>query len=79
MFCAEGYYCEKQEVLPGRCNLLIRMNERLERNQSFCFQTHSDVVDVKEMKDAFSPKIREGKLGDEGAVTPRAAVRNAFW
>ena len=29
MCCANGYYCEKQEVLPGRSNLLIHMSECL--------------------------------------------------
>ena len=74
MFCAEGYYCEKQEVLPGRCNLLIRMNERLGEKPIVLFQTHSDVVDVKEMKDAFSPKIREGKLWGRGSCDAKGQL-----
>lgn len=78
MCCANGYYCEKQEVLPGRSNLLIHMSECLGEKPIVLFQTHSDVVDVKEMKDAFSPKIREGKLWGRGSCDAKGQLCAMF-
>ena len=74
MFCAKGYYCEKQEVLPGRPNLLIHMSEHLGEKPIVLLQTHSDVVDAKEMKDAFCPKIHDGKLWGRGSCDAKGQL-----
>ena len=74
IFCTKGYYCEKQEVLPGRCNLLIHMSECLGEKPIVLFQTHSDVVDAKEMEGAFSPKIHEGKLWGRGSCDAKGQL-----
>ena len=78
MFCAKGYYCEKQEVLPGRANLLIHMSEHLGEKPIVLFQTHSDVVDAKEMKDAFCPKIHDGKLWGRGSCDAKGQLCAMF-
>lgn len=74
MFREKGYYCEKQEVLHGRSNLLIHICECLGEKPIVLFQTHSDVVDAKEMERAFCPEISGGKLRGRGSCDAKGQL-----
>lgn len=70
----KGYFCTEQEVLPGRSNLVISKNKSLGEKPIVLFQTHSDVVDVQEMKNAFIPGLMEGRITGRGSCDAKGQL-----
>ena len=63
----KGYHCSEQEVLPGRTNLLISTSKMPGSKPIILLQTHSDVVDAKEMEQAFCVRAEQGRIWGRGS------------
>lgn len=71
-FRAIGVPVERQEVMPGRCNLVARYSPP---NAPFTllFEAHQDTVPVDGMViDPFAAEVRDGKLYGRGACDVKA-------
>ena len=71
---AKGYHCSEQEVLPGRTNLVISTSKRLGSRPIVLLQTHSDVVDAKEMEQAFCVRVEQGRLRGRGSCDAKGQL-----
>lgn len=67
-----GIEPESQSVLPGRPNIL----GRLQAGHDACliFEAHMDTVTADPMPDAFTPFVREGRLYGRGACDDKASL-----
>ena len=71
-FRALGVSVERQEVLPGRCNLVARYSPP-NPPFSLLFEAHQDTVPVDGMViDPFAATIRDGRLYGRGACDVKA-------
>lgn len=69
---------ERQEVLPGRENL-IAVAEGKERGQTVFLQSHADTVAVEGMTIApFDPVVRDGKLYGRGSCDAKGQLAAMF-
>lgn len=70
----KGYDCSEQEVLPGRPNLIISASKALGKKPIILLQTHSDVVDAKEMEHAFCAWVEKGRLWGRGSCDAKGQL-----
>ena len=71
---AKGYYCSEQEVLSERTNLLISTSKILGGKPIILLQTHSDVVEAKEMERAFCARVEQGKIWGRGSCDAKGQL-----
>lgn len=73
-FQHRGLEVWKQEVFPGRCNVLARLPGR-EPGRRIVLEAHMDTVSVKGMEiPPFEPRIVDGKLYGRGACDTKAGL-----
>lgn len=69
-----GLEVEKDEVLPGRFNILGRLPGSDPRRR-LLFESHLDTMPVEGMRiDPFRPRIEEGRLYGRGACDDKASI-----
>ena len=74
LMAEKGYYCSEQEVLPGRTNLLISTSKMPGSKPIILLQTHSDVVDAKEMEQAFCARAEQGRIRGRGSCDAKGQL-----
>ena len=68
-----GVKCSKQEVLPGRFNVVGFLPGRT--RDGLCFETHMDTVSVDNMQiDPFKAEPREGNVYGRGSCDAKASL-----
>jgi succinyl-diaminopimelate desuccinylase len=68
-----GVKCSKQEVLPGRFNVVGFLPGRT--RDGLCFETHMDTVSVDNMQiDPFKAETREGNVYGRGSCDAKASL-----
>ena len=73
LFVRQGIDVERQEVWPGRANVLARVEGR--GGPSLIFEAHTDTVEVANMEiEPFSPQVRDGKVFGRGACDNKASL-----
>jgi len=71
-FQREGIPCRRQSVLPGRDNILARLEGG---SRTVLLEAHQDVVPVDNMTiDPWQPEIRDGRLYGRGACDTKAGM-----
>jgi acetylornithine deacetylase len=80
-FHALGVECQRREVLPGRFNVIARL-DRPGASTTVLLDAHQDTVPVEGMTiDPFRPVVRDGRLYGRGACDVKgglAAILGAF-
>ncbi len=73
-FCEDlGLQVELQEVLPGRPNVIARL--QVSDRPTLLLQTHMDVVSpLSDEAEAFTPKLRAGRMYGRGACDAKASL-----
>lgn len=71
-----GIEVQRQAVLPGRKNILLRLKPKKKIKQRVLLTPHLDVVPAEES--AFKPKIKNGKLHGRGACDTKGSVAAFF-
>ncbi len=71
-----GIEVQRQAVLPGRKNILLRLKPKKRIKQRVLLTPHLDVVPAEE--GAFKPKIKNGKLHGRGACDTKGSVAAFF-
>ena len=65
---------ERQDVLPGRDNLLIRLPGR-DRSRCVLFEAHMDTVSTDNMTiEPFTPRISDGRMWGRGSCDVKAGL-----
>src|SRR5262245_44134216 len=76
-----GVECQRIEVLPGRANVIARL-DRTDARTTVLLNAHQDTVPVEGMTiEPFQPVVREGRLYGRGACDVKggmAAILAAF-
>lgn len=73
-----GFSCERQEVEPGRPNLIARAGASTPTRR-FCFEAHTDTVAVEGMTiDPFTPVMKDGKLYARGSCDTKGPMSAAL-
>ena len=69
-----GLDVERDEVLPGRDNVLARLDVP-GADQTLLFEVHTDTIGLEGMGDrALKPEVREGRLFGRGACDDKASL-----
>ena len=72
-FSSRGIETLKQEVFPGRHNLIARLPGKTQRR--LVLEAHTDTVSIRNMTiPPFEPTIRDGRLYGRGAVDDKAGL-----
>ena len=71
-----GLRTNRQKVIPGRDNLIVRLSPMKKAKQRIFLAPHLDVVPAS--LDAFSPKISKGRLYGRGTCDTKASVACFF-
>ena len=71
-----GIEIQRQAVLPGRKNILLRLKPKGRIKSRVMLAPHMDVVPAEE--NSFKPKIKEGKLYGRGACDTKGSVAAFF-
>lgn len=70
---SHGIDCVLQEVLPGRCNLLARVDGR--SPEAVILEAHTDTVSVEGMQiPPFDPRAENGRIYGRGACDDKASL-----
>ncbi len=78
-FAAFGIETFRQEVLPGRFNVIARLAGR-NPERRIVLEAHMDTVSVAGMSiDPFEPSIRDGKLHGRGSCDTKAGLASMMW
>jgi acetylornithine deacetylase/succinyl-diaminopimelate desuccinylase family protein len=73
-FLARGIQVHKQEVFPGRPNILARLPGR-NRNRCLVLEAHTDTVSAQGMTiPPFEPRCEDGKLFGRGSCDTKAGL-----
>ncbi|MDN7242890.1 M20 family metallopeptidase [Planococcus sp. N028] len=72
-FEAEGIEVELQEVIDGRANVIARLRGN-DTAPALLLNGHTDTVPPYGMKDAFRPKVEDGKIYGRGSVDMKGAL-----
>ena len=72
-FDANTIPCELKEVEDGRCNVIATLDSGVP-GKTILFNTHMDTVEPNDMKDAFEPKVVDGRLYGRGTVDPKGML-----
>jgi acetylornithine deacetylase len=65
---------ERQEVLPGRDNVLVHVPGANRSALPLLLEAHMDTVDVQGMDDPFSPRVESGRVYGRGACDTKASL-----
>jgi acetylornithine deacetylase len=71
-----GIEIQRQAVLPGRKNILLRLKPKGKIKSRVMLAPHMDVVPAEE--NAFKPKIKKGKLHGRGACDTKGSMAAFF-
>ena len=71
-----GVEIQRQAVLPGRKNILLRLKPKGKIKSRVMLAPHMDVVPAEE--NSFKPKIRKGKLYGRGACDTKGSMAAFF-
>lgn len=69
-----GVRIERQEVYPGRENVLVHIPGADPAAQPVLLEAHMDTVGVEGMNDPFTPRIEGGRIYGRGACDTKAAL-----
>jgi succinyl-diaminopimelate desuccinylase len=69
-----GLQVKRQEVYPGRENVLVSIPGRDHHRSPLCLEAHMDTVGVEGMIDPFSPRLTDGLLFGRGACDTKASL-----
>jgi acetylornithine deacetylase/succinyl-diaminopimelate desuccinylase family protein len=73
-FLSRGIEVRRQDVLPGRPNVIARIPGR-DPNRKIIFEAHMDTVSVQGMSIApWDPEIRDGKLFGRGSCDTKGGI-----
>jgi acetylornithine deacetylase len=73
-FLRKGMPCERQQVMPGRCNLLARFDPPGAR-RTVLFDVHQDTVPTDGMTiSPFEPRVEAGRLYGRGSCDVKGAM-----
>lgn len=64
---------ERQEILPGRCNLLVRWPQG-RADREILLEAHLDTVPAAGMADPFRPRFENGRLYGRGACDTKGSL-----
>ena len=78
LFGRLGLACERQEIHPGRDNIVARLDGQMapeDDGQLILFEVHQDTVPVEGMKiEPFEPAVRQGRLYGRGACDVKGGM-----
>lgn len=70
----QGIDFQIQEVFPGRCNVVARLDGR-DKSKRLVFEAHMDIVSITGMSiPPFQPTIEEGKLYGRGSCDTKGSL-----
>lgn len=69
-----GYSVRRQEVLPGRPNLILSTGPKRAGEGSLLFQTHSDVVEPGNMAQPFRARVEKGRIYGRGSCDAKGQL-----
>jgi succinyl-diaminopimelate desuccinylase len=73
-FALHNLRIERQEVYPGRDNVVVHVPGVDRAAPPICLEAHMDTVDVEGMEDPFAPHVADGKLHGRGACDTKASL-----
>lgn len=71
-----GYAAERDEIAPGRPNILARRPDADPTKPVVCLAGHTDTVPAYTMPDAFTPRVEGDTLRGRGAVDMKGGIAN---